>query len=112
MDNATRTALSAALEPATVEQLREDAADLCESVESFDEDTAARLRRMAALALAVAEMQERSVNAIPQDPTRPHVIFWGVDPNVGMADWIAGDVGDNAERSLPAALASLLRGGA
>jgi hypothetical protein len=66
--------------------------------------------RLAALALAIAEMQERSERAIAQDPARPHVVHWSVDVNVGQADWIIGDVGANAERTLPAALAHLLTG--
>jgi hypothetical protein len=37
-------------------------------------------------------------------------IFWSADP-VGGMDWIHGDVGVNAERTLPAALAALLEGG-
>jgi hypothetical protein len=100
-----------ALREATGEQLREDAdlfAQLALAADSIIETH--HYRRASALALAVAEMQERSANAIRQNPERPHVIFWSADP-VGGMDWIHGDVGVNAERTLPAALAALLEGG-
>ena len=100
--------LADALAGATVEMLREDAAALLPWARAMSSEMSPRFYRFAALALAVAKMQEGSVNAIPQNPERPHVIFWSVD-ECGMADWINGDVGDNAERSLPAALAALLR---
>ena len=99
-----------ALREATGEQLKRDAELLIRArLESVfvPEDCVFRL---AALALAVAEMQERAARVIPQNPERPHVIHWSADA-VGGMDWIAGDVGDNAERTLPAALAALLEGG-
>ena len=101
----------AALREATGETLREDAEVFARvAYESRHPGEQARCNRASAVLLAVAEMQERAASAIPQNPERPHVIHWSADA-VGGMDWIAGDVGDNAERTLPAALAALLEGG-
>jgi hypothetical protein len=103
-----------ALREATARDLRDDAecmmrdAARCNVLVADDERP--MLYRLAALALAVAEMQARAASAIPQNPERPHVIFWSADA-VGGMDWIMGDAGVNGERTLPAALAALLEGG-
>ena len=119
IDAATRARLAAALQGATSETLREDAqfvTEIAAHLEMYIPDAGPVpfppiAARLAALALAVAEMQERAASAIPQQADRPHVVFWSAD-SVGGMDWIIGDVGDNAERSLMAALAAFLRSGA
>lgn len=106
LDLATRRLLADALAPATAETLREDA-DWAIKVASFaPEEMRRHLLRLAALALAVAEMQARhAANAAA----------------VGLSDaWVAqlegGDGVDvraeythSAPIPLPAALAALLR---
>lgn len=110
-----RNALADALAGATVEQLREDAEWLAGEAR-FEErhgdlGRVPRWERLAALALAVATMQERGEEAIEQNPDRPHILSWMVGADGGV-DWVAGDVGDFGANTLPAALAALVREGA
>lgn len=95
-----RTVLADALQGATVEMLREDAEAMMLAVryERPDSPAQPRIRRLAALALAVAEMQEHGAfvdgGALP----------WTLD--LGGCD----DQTDVTHPTLPAALAKLLRG--
>ena len=108
-----RTVLADALESASVEMLREDADYHVEAARILDlfawphdpqpnADLAARHRRMAALALAVAEMQERSVQTTDKHPDW----YLGIDGSVAWTD----EPSPMVAQTLPAALASLLRG--
>lgn len=98
--------LAAALRDATVEQLREDA-KMCEFlINARPGDSDPMFRRLSALALAVARMQERSESMAHVAKCDPADVAWRVDSD-GEALWNDAMYGD-APCSLPAALAALL----
>lgn len=110
-----RPVLADALAGATVEMLREDAAlavgyarRVGMDIETCEED-ADRLRRLAALALAVAEMQERSTRVARESGYDPADVRWSVDAD-GDTAWFDGHMYNREPQTLPAALAFLLRG--
>ena len=92
-----RAALADALASATADDLREDA-EVCRSALAYagNDRTAASLQRLAALALAVAAMQERNVSEVSK--TGANVWLWG-----------GGEFSEKFP-SIAAALAALLKG--
>lgn len=103
LDPATRARLADALEGATPEMLREDAefGHGLAAHPSLNDGGRDALRRLAALALAVAEMQERGVRAASRHPD------WFVTDGGGLDWW--HESSPEVARSLPSALAALLR---
>ena len=125
-----RTVLADALQGATVEMLREDAAHAAECAALCGEGDARlyTFRRLAALALAVAEMQEggNAAALAAEDEAEGWGVAWNVyadgdsnlraylkRPNSAMSVtcWMPEPPAEsNGHPTLPAALASLLRG--
>ena len=102
-----RAALADALASATAETLREDA-EICRSAlaHAGNDRTAASLRRLAALALACAEWSERPTRLTPFDNS------WD-DDSVTPMPWalrVPMTMAYTHHRTLPAALAALLKG--
>ena len=111
MTHVDHPALAAALRPATPEMLLDDAR-VCATSALFTShaDEMMRYRRLAALALAVAEMQERQVYIVPADDTADRLAASDV------AKWNAYAIGQGVASvrgpTLPAALAALVEGAA
>ena len=105
-----RAALADALASASPETLREDA-EVCRSALAYagNDRTAASLQRLAALALATAALMERAEREASNVGYNPSEVRWTVDSD-GDTHWRGARIYDDEPRTLPAALAALLKG--
>lgn len=126
-DHIDRPALAAALRPATVAVLRVDVEEMEQLAMTIDPHTASEIavfphqretfRRLAALALAVATMQENGNDAALgffDDKEKKGVRWYAHADGQVYIDWFPDDSGDSGDghATLPAALAKLVREGA
>lgn len=104
----TDPTMVAAFRDANAAQLREDAA-VCATSALFCThlDEASRYRRLAALALAVARMQELAEREASKVGYNPREVRWTVDSD-GDTHWHDAHMYSEVPRTLPAALSAML----
>lgn len=107
-----RAADADALASATAETLTMDALEMelwATHMMTDVPETRQRYRRLAALALATATLMERAEREASNVGYNPSEVRWTVDSD-GDTHWRGARIYDDEPRTLPAALAALLKG--